>query len=402
MDITFKNCLKYANGTFVRTQDKITVSNGGGIGVSICDSIIFPAFCDVHVHLREPGFFYKETIASGTASAARGGYTDVFSMPNLNPVPDCRDAIRQQLDIIERDAVVRVHPYAAITVGEKGEKLSDMDGLAPLCAAFSDDGRGVQNSELMKSAMQKAKELNMIIAAHCEDNSLLHGGYIHDGAYAKAHGHKGICSESEWAPIKRDLELAKETGCKYHVCHVSAKESVDLIRKAKAEGVDVTCETAPHYLVLDDSCLQEDGRFKMNPPLRSAEDRAALIEGIKDGTIDMIATDHAPHSAEEKAKGLEKSLMGVVGLETAFPVLYTELVKKGVITLEKLVELMSINPRRRFGLPDTKDICVFDVNKEYTIVPEEFATMGRSTPFSGKGVYGKCLLTVCDGKAVYY
>lgn len=402
MDIIFKNCLKYENGTFVKTDGKITVSNGGGTAVSICDRIIFPAFCDVHVHLREPGFFYKETIASGTASAARGGYTDVFSMPNLNPVPDCRENIKHQLDIIERDAVVRVHPYAAITVGEKGEELSDMDGLAPLCVAFSDDGRGVQDSKLMKSAMRKAKELNMIIAAHCEDNSLLHGGYIHDGTYAKAHGHKGICSESEWGPIKRDLELVKETGCKYHVCHVSAKESVDLIRKAKAEGVNVTCETAPHYLVLDDSCLQEDGRFKMNPPLRSKEDREALIEGIKDGTIDMIATDHAPHSAEEKAKGLEKSLMGVVGLETAFPVLYTELVKKNIITLEKLIELMSINPRRRFGLPETEDICVFDVNKEYTVDPEKFATMGRSTPFSGKGVFGKCVLTVCDGKAVYY
>ncbi len=401
MSITLKNCLEYISGTFKKTDERQIVSNGSGAAISISNGIVFPAFCDVHVHLREPGFFYKETIKSGTAAAARGGYTDVFSMPNLNPVPDSVENLKQQLDIIERDACIRVHPYAAITVGQMGEKLSDIDGLASIAAAFSDDGKGVQDREMMRLAMLKAKEHDMIIAAHCEDNSLLFGGYVHDGEYAKAHGHKGICSESEWGPIKRDIELLKETECKYHVCHVSTKESVELIRKAKAEGVDITCETGPHYLVLDDSCLQEDGRFKMNPPLRSVEDRLALLEGIKDGTIDMIATDHAPHSAEEKGRGLEKSLMGVVGLETAFPVMYTELVKKGVITLEKLVELMAINPRKRFGLPETEDICVFNVNEEYTIDPEEFATMGRSTPFAGRRVYGKCLLTVCDGKVVY-
>ena len=400
MSITLKNCLEYKSGTFKKTDERQIVSDGSGAAISISDSIVFPAFCDVHVHLREPGFFYKETIKSGTAAAARGGYTDVFSMPNLNPVPDSVENMRQQLDIIEKDACIRVHPYAAITVGQKGEELADIDGLAPISAAFSDDGRGVQSAEMMKAAMLKAKEHDMIIAAHCEDNSLLFGGYIHAGEYAKAHGHKGICSESEWGPIKRDIELLKETGCKYHVCHVSTKESVELIRKAKAEGVDITCETGPHYLVLDDSDLQEDARFKMNPPLRSKEDRLALIEGIKDGTIDMIATDHAPHSAEEKGRGLEKSLMGVVGLETAFPVMYTKLVKTGVITLEKLVELMAINPRKRFGLPETDDICVFDLNEEYVIDPEEFLTMGRSTPFKGDKVYGRCLLTVCDGKVV--
>ena len=401
MAITLKNCLEYKSGTFKKTDERQIVSDGSGAAISISDCIVFPGFCDVHVLLREPGFFYKETIKSGTAAAARGGYTDVFSMPNLNPVPDSVENMRQQLDIIEKDASIRVHPYAAITVGQKGEELADIDGLAPISAAFSDDGRGVQSAEMMKAAMLKAKEHDMIIAAHCEDNSLLFGGYIHAGEYAKAHGHKGICSESEWGPIKRDIELLKETGCKYHVCHVSTKESVELIRKAKAEGVDITCETGPHYLVLDDSDLQEDARFKMNPPLRSKEDRLALIEGIKDGTIDMIATDHAPHSAEEKGRGLEKSLMGVVGLETAFPVMYTHLVKTGVITLEKLIELMAINPRKRFGLPETDDICVFDLNEEYVIDPEEFLTMGRSTPFKGEKVYGRCLLTVCDGKVVY-
>ncbi len=401
MEITLKNCLEMQKASFVKIDEKTFKIDGGSASVSFSDCLIFPAFCDVHVHLREPGFFYKETVCSGTLAAAHGGYTDVCSMPNLNPVPDSVENIKKQLDIIEKDAVIRVHPYASITVQERGEQLVDMKALAPYCVAFSDDGKGVQSEEMMRAAMKKAKELGMIIAAHCEDNSLLFGGYIHDGEYAKAHGHRGICSESEWGPIARDLKLAKETGCKYHVCHISTKESVELIRKAKAEGVDVTCETGPHYLVLDDSCLQEDGRFKMNPPLRSKEDRLALIEGLKDGTIDMIATDHAPHSAEEKSKGLEKSAMGVVGLETAFPIMYTQLVKTGVITLERLIELMSINPRRRFGLPETEDFCVFDLNEEYEINPDEFLTKGRSTPFKGEKVYGKCRLTVCDGKVVF-
>lgn len=401
MEIKFKNCYDMRTGKLSKADDFAINVVGGSASISIFDCVIFPAFCDVHVHLREPGFFYKETVLSGTMAAARGGYSDVFSMPNLNPVPDSVENIKKQIEIIESDAKINVHPYASITVGERGEQLVDMDALAPFCAAFSDDGKGVQSEDMMRSAMLTAKELGMIIAAHCEDNSLLHGGYIHDGEYARKNGHKGICSESEWGPIARDLKLAKETGCKYHVCHISTKESVELIRKAKTEGVDVTCETGPHYLVLDDSHLQENGRFKMNPPLRSREDRLALIEGLKDGTIDMIATDHAPHSAEEKGKGLEKSAMGVVGLETAFPVMYQNLVKTGIITLEKLIELMAINPRKRFGLPMTNDFTVFDLNKEYIVNPDEFLTKGRSTPFEGDTVCGKCVLTVCDGKVVY-
>lgn len=404
MKAVFSNCLKYENGKFVKTDfSEVTLQGGQEGNFEFNNCIIFPAFCDVHVHLREPGFFYKETIASGTAAAAKGGYTDVFSMPNLNPVPDCVDAIKQQLDIIDKDAVINVHPYASITVGQKGEELSDFNGLARYCCAFSDDGKGVQSDEMMLEAMKTAKALDKIIVAHCEDNSLLKGGYIHDGEYAKVHGHKGICSESEWKPIERDLRLAEQVGCKYHVCHISTKESVEIIRQAKKRGVDVTCETAPHYLVFDDSDLQEDGRFKMNPPIRSKEDRIALIEGIKDGTIDMIATDHAPHSAEEKNKGLKDSLMGVVGIETAFPVLLTHLVKEeGVITLHKLIELMSINPRKRFGLslnPD--DYCVYNLEKNYKINPDEFLSKGRSTPFEGMSVSGECELTVCGGKAVW-
>ena len=363
---------------------------------------IFPGFVDVHVHLREPGFSYKETIATGTAAAARGGYTAVCPMPNLDPVPDSPETLERQLDIIRRDARITVLPYGAITAGERGEVLADMEAMAPCVAGFSDDGRGVQSPDMMRAAMVKAKALGKPIAAHCEDNSLLKGGYIHDGEYARAHGHRGICSESEWGQIARDLELAHETGCAYHVCHISTRESVELIRKAKAAGVDVTCETAPHYLLLDDSMLREDGRFKMNPPLRDKEDREALLEGIVDGTIDMVATDHAPHSDEEKSRGLEKSLMGVVGLETAFPILYTYLVLPGVITLERLVGLMSINPRKRFGIPlEEVDFTVWDLKAEYRIDPEEFLSMGRATPFAGYPVKGRCVMTVHKGKTVY-
>lgn len=404
MEFTFKNAHIYNNGAFDTKDFALKTRNTDPSAGSLSDfnSIyVFPAFCDVHVHFREPGFFYKETIKSGSLSAARGGYTDVCTMPNLKPVPDSVENIKEQLDIIENTAAIRVHPYAAITKGEMGQELVDFDALSPYCIAFSDDGRGVQNEEMMRAAMLKAKRLNKIIAAHCEDNSLLCGGYIHKGEYAAAHGHRGICSESEWRQIERDLKLAKETGCKYHVCHISTAESVELIRKAKAGGVDVTCETAPHYLVLSDKDLEEDGRFKMNPPLRSERDRLALLEGIKDGTIDMIATDHAPHSAEEKSRGLQKSLMGVVGLETAFPVLYTCLVKEGIISLERLVELMSVNPRKRFGIKETEDICVFALDCEYTVDPDEFLTMGRSTPFAGMRVCGKNLITVCGGKTVW-
>ena len=363
--------------------------------------IIVPGLCDVHVHFREPGFSYKETIASGSAAAAHGGYTAVCTMPNLDPVPDSAEHLQVQLDAIKRGAAIKVLPYGAITVGEKGEKLADMEAMSDKVCAFSDDGKGVQNDEMMREAMTAAKRLGKIIAAHCEDNSLLFGGYIHDGEYARMHGHRGISSASEYKQIERDLRLAEETGCAYHVCHISTKESVELIRQAKARGVDVTCETAPHYLVLCDEDMQEDGRFKMNPPLRSREDKKALIEGIKDGTIDMIATDHAPHSAEEKGRGLEKSLMGVVGLETAFPVLYTELVMKNIITLERLVELMSFKPKERFGIDTNNDFAVFDISEAYKIDPENFLSMGRATPFAGREVFGRCLLTVHNGKVVY-
>lgn len=363
--------------------------------------IIVPGLCDVHVHFREPGFSYKETIASGSAAAAHGGYTAVCTMPNLDPVPDSAEHLQVQLDAIKRGAAIKVLPYGAITVGEKGERLADMEAMSDKVCAFSDDGKGVQNDGMMREAMAKAKRLGKIIAAHCEDNSLLFGGYIHDGEYARMHGHRGISSASEYKQIERDLRLAEETGCAYHVCHISTKESVELIRQAKARGVNVTCETAPHYLVLCDEDMQEYGRFKMNPPLRSREDKKALIEGIKDGTIDMIATDHAPHSAEEKGRGLEKSLMGVVGLETAFPVLYTELVTKNIITLDRLVELMSFKPKERFGIDTNNDFAVFDISEAYKIDPEDFLSMGRATPFAGREVFGRCLLTVHNGKVVY-
>ena len=397
-----KNAMVFRNNVFKTEDYFLNVPDTARVSFdNSSDNIyVFPAFCDVHVHFREPGFSYKETIYSGSRSAARGGYSDVCTMPNLDPVPDCYESIMEQRKIIERDAAVNVHPYASVTVGEKGEKLSDFDALSPLCIAFSDDGRGVQSEDMMRAAMIKAKSMGKIIAAHCEDNSLLNGGYIHDGEYARLHGHRGICSESEWRPIERDIRLAKETGCAYHVCHISCRESVELIRRAKADGVDITCETAPHYLVMNDMMLEEDGRFKMNPPIRSEDDRLALIEGIKDGTIDMIATDHAPHSAEEKSCGLEKSLMGVVGLETAFPVLYTYLVKEGIISLEKLIELMSVNPRKRFHIKDS-GICVYDLGKEYAIDPNEFETKGRSTPFSGRKVYGENIMTVIGGKIAW-
>lgn len=377
------------------------LADGGLLSVISKKYIIVPGLCDVHVHFREPGFSYKETIASGSAAAAHGGYTAVCTMPNLDPVPDSAEHLQVQLDAIKRGAAIKVLPYGAITVGEKGEKLADMEAMSDKVCAFSDDGKGVQNDEMMREAMAKAKRLGKIIAAHCEDNSLLFGGYIHDGEYARMHGHRGISSESEYKQIERDLRLAEETGCAYHVCHISTKESVELIRQAKAHGVNVTCETAPHYLVLCDEDMQEDGRFKMNPPLRSREDKKALIEGIKDGTIDMIATDHAPHSAEEKGRGLEKSLMGIVGLETAFPVLYTELVTKNIITLDRLVELMSFKPKERFGIDINNDFAVFDISEAYKIDPENFLSMGRATPFAGREVFGRCLLTVHNGKVVY-
>ena len=376
------------------------------LSVDLCafnspEYVIIPGFCDVHVHFREPGFSYKETILSGSLAAARGGYTAVCTMPNLDPVPDSKQNLKQQLDLIRQDGLIRIFPYGSITVGQKGEQLSDLKGMAPQVIAFSDDGKGIQNADMMRSAMRKAKQLKKMIVAHCEDNSLLNGGYIHDGEYARENHHRGICSESEWGQIARDLELVKETGCAYHVCHISTKESVELIRKAKKAGLNVTCETAPHYLIMDDSFLQEDGRFKMNPPLREADDRAALIEGIQDGTIDMIATDHAPHSVEEKSKGLDGSAFGIVGLETAFPLLYTYLVMENIITMDKLLELLVTNPRKRFGIPMGCDFSVWDLRQSSYIDPADFQSQGKNTPFTGWKVWGKCLATVCDGKLVW-
>jgi len=369
--------------------------------VSASPISVFPGFCDVHVHFREPGFSYKETIRSGSMAAARGGYTAVCAMPNLNPVPDCMDTLRPELALIRDTAAIHVYPYGAITRGELGKELADMADIAPHVIAFSDDGKGVQDEAMMRRAMREAKRLGKVIAAHCEDNSLLHGGYIHDGVYARAHGHRGICAESEWGPIKRDVRIAAEEGCAYHVCHVSCKESVQAIRDAKKAGADVTCETAPHYLLMDENDLQEDGRFKMNPPLRSREDQEALLEGLQDGTIDMIATDHAPHSAEEKSRGLEKSAFGIVGLETAFPLLCTHLVKKGVISLEKLIDLMAWSPRRRFSIPWNMDYTVWDLEKTTVIDPKDFLSQGKATPFAGWPVSGVCLATLCGGKIVY-
>ena len=365
------------------------------------NAFIFPGFCDVHVHLREPGFSYKETVRSGSLASARGGYTSVCTMPNLNPVPDSVDNLKGQLDIIDRDAVISVLPYGAITCGQAGETLSDMEGMSDFVVGFSDDGKGVQSEAMMLSAMEKANALGKPIAAHCEDNSLLRGGYIHDGEYAAAHGHRGICSESEWGPIKRDIELVRKTGCTYHVCHISAKESVELIRRAKAEGVNISCETGPHYFLLDDSDIQEHGRFKMNPPLRSREDREEILRGIVDGTIDVIATDHAPHSEEEKSRGLEKSSFGIVGIETCFPLVYTYLVKPGIISMERAVELLSVNPRKRFNITSDPGFTVWKLGEKDIIDPNDFISMGKSTPFEGTEIEARCLLTVYENKVAY-
>ena len=409
MDCLFQNALVYRAGKLipedVRIQGgRVVSSQASGTPDRIFNCmglVLLPGFADVHVHLREPGFSYKETIKTGSLAAARGGYTTVCAMPNLNPAPDSMENLEKELEIIRRDAVIRVIPYGTISEGRRGERLAELAAMAPDVAGFSDDGSGVQNDDLMRAAMLEAKRLGKIIAAHCEDNRLLRGGYIHDGLYAKAHGHRGICSESEWGQIARDLALVRETGCAYHVCHISARESVALIRLAKAEGLDVSCETAPHYLLLDESDLQEDGRFKMNPPLRSAEDRAALLAGIQDGTIDMIATDHAPHSAEEKARGLKDSAMGIVGIETAFPLLYTGLVNTGIISFARLMELLHDAPCRRFGFQSEADFTLFDLNERYRIDPADFISMGKSTPFAGREVFGRCRMTLCAGEIVW-
>jgi len=412
MEFAFKNAHVYKNQRVTFNPEytcQLDIQGGVAISSFLKDLLsssvseygIFPGFCDVHVHLREPGFSYKETIKTGTLASARGGYTDVLSMPNLNPVPHNEENMNIQRDIIKRDAVIGVHPFASLTVDEKGEELSEIEKLAPISIGYSDDGRGVQSESLMRSAMEKAKSLNKIISAHCEDNSLLNGGYIHKGEYALKNNHAGICSESEWGPIKRDIKLAKETGCKYHVCHISTKESVEIIRQAKTDGLDITCETAPHYLVLNDMMLQDDGRFKMNPPIRSEEDRQALIEGILDGTIDMLATDHAPHSFEEKSKGLKGSLMGITGIETAFSIVYTKLIKTGILPLELVIKMLTDNPRNRFGIKDNDSLTIWNLSDEYKIDSNEFLSMGKATPFQNESVFGKCLMTVYGGKIVW-
>lgn len=413
-----RGCEIYLGGAFVpaelEVRGGVVTALGGGIvpgeGASVYNfknCIVVPGLADVHVHLREPGFSYKETVASGTRAAARSGYSALCAMPNLSPVPEDAATLAQELDIIRRDAVIDVLPYGAITRGQRGEQLADMSAMSPYVCGFSDDGRGVQSRELMRAAMLEAKRLGRPIAAHCEDNSLLRGGYIHAGEYAKAHGHRGICSESEWGPIARDIELLRETGCAYHVCHISTAESAALIRSAKREGLDITCETAPHYLLLSDSDLQEDGRFKMNPPLRSERDRLALIEALRDGTIDILATDHAPHSAEEKSRGLAGSAFGITGLETAFPLLWTGLVEPGIISRERLVELMSTAPARRFGIESGIELggpatfAVFETETTYRIDPERFASKGRATPFAGREVRGRCVLNIVRGREVW-
>ncbi len=406
MSYVFKNAGIYRGGRILSFSPFTFDGRGKDISHSSCDfvsdnkCIVVPGFIDVHVHFREPGFSYKETIAQGSRAAARGGYTAVCTMPNLKPVPDSLPNLRAQTEIIERDAVIRVLPYGAITVGEEGKELSDMESLSPFVAAFSDDGRGVQDGEMMKKAMLRAKALGKIIAAHCEDKSLIHGGYINECEYQRKNGHIGISNGSEWAQIERDLYLAEKTGVKYHVCHVSCAESAELIRRAKARGVDVSCETAPHYLLLDDSALREDGAYKMNPPLRSARDRNALLEAVADGTVDMIATDHAPHTAEEKSRGLKDSPMGITGLECAFPVLYTALCKEGVITPEKLISLMSEKPSQRFGIP-CEGYTVIDIENKYKINASEFLSGGKTTPFDGREVCGRTVLTVLKGEAVW-
>lgn len=421
MTLLIKNALTYIDKTFKKSDVLIKDGRIHSLAVSILSEsvdrvvdaqdkyFLIPGFVDVHTHLREPGFSYKETIKTGSMAGAKAGYTDLCTMPNLNPAPDNAEHLKAQTDIIDRDAVIHVLPFGTITKERKGVgEIIDFESIADQVAGFSDDGTGVQTEELMKQAMTKCAKLGKIISAHCEVNDLLKGGYIHDGVYAKTHNHKGICSESEWAQIERDCCLAEETGCQYHVCHISTKESVDIIRKAKARGVKVTCETGPHYLTMCDEDLQEDGRFKMNPPLRAAQDKQALIEGVLDGTIDVIATDHAPHSAEEKSKGLEKSAMGVVGLETAFAVLNTKLVKTGIITLEKLVEMMSVRPREIFGIDGGEikegavaNLALLDVDKEWTVNPDNFVTMGRATPFEGWKLQGENLLTIYRGEIVY-
>jgi len=419
-EMLLKNATVYTNKQFVAAdllvQDGVIAAISPNMEASaypkaevfdLNKCLVLPGLVDVHVHFREPGFLYKETMETGSLAAARGGVTHVCTMPNLKPVPDSREHLDLQLEAIRKDAKVHVYPYGSITVNEAGEEMADLAAMAPDVIGFSDDGKGVQSEEMMRAAMQECVRLNKMLVAHCEVNELLHGGYIHDGEYAKAHGHKGICSESEWKQVERDIRLSEETGCPYHVCHVSAKETVALIREAKARGVNVTCETGPHYLVMNDTMIGEDGRFKMNPPIRGEEDRKALLEGLLDGTVDMLITDHAPHSAEEKGKGLAGSLMGVVGLETSFAVMYTKLVKTGAMTLEKLLDVMHDAPAKRFGIGNDlavgapADLTVFDPTVSYVVDPADFVSKGKSSPFTGETLFGVCKLTLVNGEPVW-
>ncbi len=417
MSILLKNGTVYTGGAL--TQCDVLVENGviAAIGENLtCEGeiidctgkTVLPGLVDLHVHLREPGFTYKETVASGTAAAAAGGYTTVCSMPNLNPVPDSIEHLQLQLDAIERDACIRVFPFGAITVGEQGQQLSDITGMAPHCIGFSDDGKGVQSIDMMREAMELARDAGRFISAHCEDESLLEGGAIHKGEYAALHGMKGISSQSESAPIERDIQLVAETGVQYHICHISAKESIEAVRRGKAAGIGVTCEVTPHHIALTDMDITEDnGRFKMNPPLRGREDKAAIWAGLQDGTIDCIATDHAPHSEEEKGRGLEKSAFGTVGSETAFAVCYTQLVRSGALRLEKLADLMSSQPaaiigrRAAIAVGEEADMAVFDLTEKFTVDPDQFVSKGKSSPFTGTELYGVTELTVCAGNIVY-
>lgn len=420
MRTLLKNACVFTGGSFsdldlliengrVAALEKGLAPGSGDTVLDYNNCLIFPGLADVHVHLREPGFSYKETIATGTAAGAAGGYTDLCAMPNLDPPPDSAENLAIELEMIKNSAKIRVHPYACITRGGTGRgEPVDFSALWGKCVSFSDDGKGVQLRETMEKAMLEVKRLGGIIAAHCEDESLLNGGYIHDGEYARTHGHAGISSESEWRQILRDVELVEKTGCDYHVCHISTREGVEIIRQAKKKGLPVSCETAPHYLVFCDTDMENKGQFKMNPPLRSAGDRAALIEGILDGTVDMIATDHAPHSAEEKSKGLEGSAMGIVGLETALPVLYTKLVREYRMPIEKLIHIMSTTPRKRFKLYHSNinvgkiaDLTVFDPNCNYYVNSSDFKSKGRATPFEGMKVWGRTRMTICGGKIVY-
>lgn len=403
---------RFERGTLVVENGLIAGAAAPGPGDRVVDlggRHLLPGLVDVHVHLREPGFSYKETVATGTAAAARGGYTTVCAMPNLRPAPDTPASLGEQLSLIVRHARVKVLPYGCITMGQRGAgELVDFGALAPRVVGFSDDGRGVQEAALMEEAMRRAAAVDRPVVAHCEVDALLRGGYIHDGDYCRTHGHKGISSESEWRQVERDIELAARTGCRYHVCHVSTRESVALVREAKRSGLPVSCETAPHYLLLTDDMLREEGRWKMNPPIRSRADREALVEGIQDGTVEVVATDHAPHAAEEKLRGLARSAMGIVGLECAFPLLYRHLVLEGVVTLERLVELMSLNPRRIFRLGggalapgEAADFTVMDLEARYAVDPSTFLSMGRATPFAAWPVQGRTCLTVVQGREVY-